>query len=164
MRNATEEFNNRIEQLKTLEFRESQEIYAEVYEYAEEVMLQNGAGGYEKEFNILKEIIKTTEPVVLDPKNNITETYAWSEMMKRALEAQVIEDLTEEQRSTLLELVGTYDDGVDVWVCENLDNLNNQQIAQIYLSQTIGFYYYFGSLPQFEPALLSDVVFYLYNV
>lgn len=163
MNNVAEDFKTFAMRIKEQPNSEPYDLCVNLYEHAEEVVLANGVGGFEREFSLLKEIINTTPPVPLDLSVGIDEKHAWYEMMSRALNKGVVEELSEEQKSSLLSLVGTYDDGVDIWIANNIDDLSVNQINQIYLAQTIGFYYYFSNLSEFEPESLDGVLSHLLN-
>lgn len=114
----------------------------QLYELAEEVIVAKGGTLFKEEFSKLQSVVKNNKPVVLDlTANSIPEHKAWSRLMILALEAEVVENLLTEQKDNLVELAGSYDDGVDIFIMKNRDGLTPKQISQIYLAQTISFYY-----------------------
>ena len=150
MKNVVENFKSLALRLKELG-AEGADLCFNLYDLSEQVIMVDGVGGFEKEYALLKEIIDTTEPVaIVLGSETRNEKYAWKEMMTRALDKGVVDDLTEAQKEGLIEYSGKSDDGLDIWILDNLDDLSANQINQIYLAQVIGFYYYYPSMEEFS--------------
>lgn len=140
---VTEIFKEKVALLKTCEESERGNVAVEIYEHAEEMVAVKFEGGYEREYGLLRNIIHTHKPFILDLEKGIDEHSAWSHWLNVCLEEGVIEGLTDSQVIELKGKAAKYDDYVESFLFDNLADISEKQIAQLYLAQTISFYYLF---------------------
>ena len=136
--------------IKNEEFKGDNSLFSQIYEMAEEIVLRKGDILFSAEFEKLTNIINTTKPFVMDLDHHVNELHAWANLMKRSLDAGVVEYLSEELSTELVTRAGQFDDGVDVFVFENIHSLTETQVCQIYLAQTISFYYIIDEGMEFD--------------
>lgn len=144
------QFMTLAERIKSEEYKGDNTLFSQIYEMAEEIVLRKGDTLFTNEFDKLKNIISTTKPFVMDLDHRVNELHAWTDLMKRALNENIVEYLSEELKAELCSRAGEFDDGVDIFVFENIHNLTATQVCQIYLAQTIGFYYIIDEGMEFE--------------